>query len=27
LFVKAITNNTFGHHGEMALPQMLLAHL
>ena len=27
LFVKATTNNTYGHHGEMALPQMLLAHM
>ena len=27
LFVKATTNNTYAHHGEMALPQMLLAHL
>jgi len=25
LFVRAVTNNTYGHHGEMALPQMLLA--
>ena len=25
LWVKAVTNNTYGHHGEMALPQMLLA--
>lgn len=27
LWVKAVTNNTYGHHGEMALPQMLLARL
>eukprot|EP00039_Didymoeca_costata_P019055 m.336065 g.336065 ORF g.336065 m.336065 type:complete len:758 (-) comp17746_c0_seq1:59-2332(-) len=27
LFIKAVTNSTYGHHGEMALPQMLLAHL
>jgi hypothetical protein len=27
LFVMATTNNTYGHHGEMALPQMLLAHI
>ena len=27
LWVKAVTNNTYGHHGEMALPQMLLAAL
>ena len=25
LWVKAVTNSTYGHHGEMALPQMLLA--
>jgi len=25
LFIKAVTNNTYGHHGEMALPQMYLA--
>eukprot|EP00462_Mataza_sp_D1_P024841 CAMPEP_0175128078 /NCGR_PEP_ID=MMETSP0087-20121206/4735_1 /TAXON_ID=136419 /ORGANISM="Unknown Unknown, Strain D1" /LENGTH=719 /DNA_ID=CAMNT_0016410113 /DNA_START=120 /DNA_END=2279 /DNA_ORIENTATION=+ len=25
LFVRSVTNNTYGHHGEMALPQMLLA--
>ena len=25
LWYKAVTNNTYGHHGEMALPQMLLA--
>ena len=25
MLIKAITNATFGHHGEMALPQMLLA--
>merc|ERR1712146_331950 len=27
LWYKAVTNNTYGHHGEMALPQMLLASL
>ena len=27
LYVKATTNSTYGHHGEMALPQMLLASL
>ena len=27
LWVKAVTNSTYGHHGEMALPQMLLARL
>ena len=27
LWVKAVTNNTYGHHGEMALPQMLLSSL
>merc|ERR1719382_1391453 len=26
LFIKATTNSTYGHHGEMALPQMYLAH-
>jgi hypothetical protein len=27
LWVKSVTNSTYGHHGEMALPQMLLASL
>ena len=27
LWVKSVTNSTYGHHGEMALPQMLLARL
>ena len=27
LWIKAVTNSTYGHHGEMALPQMLLANL
>lgn len=27
LWIRAITNSTYGHHGEMALPQMLLSHL
>ena len=27
LFITATTNSTFGHHGEMALPQMLVANL
>ena len=27
LLIKATTNSTFGHHGEMALPQMLVAYL
>lgn len=27
LFVRAVTNNTYGHHGEMALPQMIVANL
>ena len=27
LWVKSVTNNSYGHHGEMALPQMLLASL
>lgn len=27
LFIKAVTNNTYGHTGEMALPQVLLASL
>jgi hypothetical protein len=27
LFIRAITNSTYGHHGEMALPQMLVADL
>ena len=27
LWVKAVTNSTYGHHGEMALPQMLLSSL
>ena len=27
LWIRAITNNSFAHHGEMALPQMLLAAL
>jgi hypothetical protein len=25
LFVRAVTNSTYGHHGEMALPQMIVA--
>jgi len=25
LFIRAVTNSTYGHHGEMALPQMLVA--
>ena len=25
LFIRAITNSTYGHHGEMALPQMLVS--
>jgi hypothetical protein len=27
LFIRAVTNSTYGHHGEMALPQMLVANL
>jgi len=27
LLIRAITNSTYGHHGEMALPQMLVANL
>ncbi len=27
LFIRAVTNSTYGHHGEMALPQMLVADL
>jgi len=27
LLIKAVTNSTYGHHGEMALPQMLVADL
>ena len=27
LWVKAVTNSSYGHHGEMALPQMLLARI
>jgi len=27
LLIKAVTNSTYGHHGEMALPQMLVANL
>jgi hypothetical protein len=27
LFITATTNSTYGHHGEMALPQMLVAKL
>ena len=25
LFVRAVTNATYGHHGEMALPQMIVS--
>jgi hypothetical protein len=24
LLIKALTNSTYGHHGEMALPEMLV---
>ena len=27
LFIRAVTNSTYGHHGEMALPQMVVANL
>ena len=26
LFVRAVTNNTYGHHGEMAIAQAMLHH-